>query len=138
MHIAKAAGRLATPDELSAGIDFQRITAKAPARQFHADIIDGGLLGKLIRDPGRRESSIILPLRQLVVVEALGSMFRIVASLSRNNRDTTSLFSIGRCRWRLASIQTTLEGQSGLIASSNHHLAAESDIGWFQSFGRGR
>ena len=97
MHIAKATGRLATPDELSAGIDFQRIATKAPACQFQTDIIDGGLLGKLIRDPGRRESAVVLPLRQFVVVKALGSMFRIVASLSRNNRDATSLFGIGRC-----------------------------------------
>ena len=70
MHITQTTGCLAAPDESLAGIDLQRIAAQAPAGELQTDVAYDGLALQPIRDPSRRQLSIVLPFRQFVVIVA--------------------------------------------------------------------
>ena len=70
MDIAEATFRLTAPDELFAGIDFEGITTQTPTCELQADIIDDRLLLEFVGNPGGRETTVVLPFRQLVVIIA--------------------------------------------------------------------
>ena len=75
VNVAETALGLASSDEGFASIDFDGITAQAPAGELQADVVDDGLLGQTVCNPGGGEPAVVLPLRELVVVETTGGMF---------------------------------------------------------------
>ena len=81
MDVTQTAWCLATPYQLLACVNLQRIAAQPPAGQFQADVADDGLALQLISNPGGRKSAVILPLRQFVVIEAACGMLRVIARL---------------------------------------------------------
>ena len=96
MHIAEAARRLTAPDKPLSGINLQGIAAEPPSGQLHADVADARFAGKTIGNPRRLQPSVVLPFREFVVIEAMGGMLRVVASLGRNNPYALLFFLIGR------------------------------------------
>ena len=103
MNIAQAALCLTAPDEFLAGIDLKGIAAQAPPSEFETDIVDDSLSLELIGDPGGRETTVVFPLGEFIIVKAARGVFAVVASSGGNDVDTASQLLIRGGEGRLAT-----------------------------------
>ncbi len=70
MDISQTTFCLTAPDKLFASIHLYRITAQTPTGQLQANIINNRFLRQFIGYPSRRESSVVFPFRQFIIIIA--------------------------------------------------------------------
>ena len=91
MDITQTTFCLTAPDKLFASIHLYRITTQTPTGQLQANIINNRFLRQFIGYPSRRESSVVFPFRQFIIIIAANGMLTVIASLSRHDIYTTGV-----------------------------------------------